>query len=167
MVHGVHNTRRDSTSFMWHQPCQRCKYTTSVDIKNSESARERRIGRCKSGQQSLSVCLSAVSVCLFLCLSVCHSLSLSLSPSLRAFLIEADLRTHEEKTHEEKRIMFIQYSTFVSFDTCGWSHPAATIFEISFSDCMGNSTGREIRSKKTGVTRLKNKTKKTTFVLLL
>ena len=25
--------RRDSCSFMWHQPCQRCKYTTSVDIK--------------------------------------------------------------------------------------------------------------------------------------
>ena len=25
--------RRDGSSFMWHQPCQRCKYTTSVDIK--------------------------------------------------------------------------------------------------------------------------------------
>ena len=24
--------RRDGCSFMWHQPCQRCKYTTSVDI---------------------------------------------------------------------------------------------------------------------------------------
>ena len=21
------------SSFMWHQPCQRCKYTTSVDIQ--------------------------------------------------------------------------------------------------------------------------------------
>ena len=24
--------RRDGCSFKWHQPCQRCKYTTSVDI---------------------------------------------------------------------------------------------------------------------------------------
>ena len=23
----------DGSSFMWHQPCQRCKYTTSVDIQ--------------------------------------------------------------------------------------------------------------------------------------
>ena len=29
------NLRRDGCSFMWHQPCQRCKYTTSVDIKNT------------------------------------------------------------------------------------------------------------------------------------
>ena len=27
------NLRRDGCSFMWHQPCQRCKYTTSVDIQ--------------------------------------------------------------------------------------------------------------------------------------
>ena len=26
------NLRQDGSSFMWHQPCQRCKYTTSVDI---------------------------------------------------------------------------------------------------------------------------------------
>ena len=32
-LYGVHRTRRDGSSFMWHQPCQRCKYTTSVDIK--------------------------------------------------------------------------------------------------------------------------------------
>ena len=31
-LYGVHRTRRDGSSFMWHQPCQRCKYTTSVDI---------------------------------------------------------------------------------------------------------------------------------------
>ena len=29
----VHRTRRDGSSFMWHQPRQRCKYTTSVDIQ--------------------------------------------------------------------------------------------------------------------------------------
>ena len=30
MVHGcgIHRTRRDGSSFTWHQPCQRCKYTT-------------------------------------------------------------------------------------------------------------------------------------------
>ena len=27
------NLRRDGSSLMWHQPCQRCKYTTSVDIQ--------------------------------------------------------------------------------------------------------------------------------------
>ena len=30
---GVHRMRQDGSSFMWHQPCQRCKYTTSVDIQ--------------------------------------------------------------------------------------------------------------------------------------
>ena len=33
-LYGVHRTRRDgSRIFMWHQPCQCCKYTTSVDIQ--------------------------------------------------------------------------------------------------------------------------------------
>ena len=27
-LYGVHRTRRDGSSFLWHQPCQRCKYTT-------------------------------------------------------------------------------------------------------------------------------------------
>ena len=27
------NLRRDGSSFMWHQPCQCCKYTTSVNMK--------------------------------------------------------------------------------------------------------------------------------------
>ena len=35
-LHGVHRTRRDGSSFLWHQPCQRCKYTTSVDIKKKK-----------------------------------------------------------------------------------------------------------------------------------
>ena len=29
------NVRRDGCSFMWHQPCQRCKYTTWVDIQKT------------------------------------------------------------------------------------------------------------------------------------
>ena len=33
-VHGQ-NLHRDGSSFMWHQPCQRCKYTTSVDIQKT------------------------------------------------------------------------------------------------------------------------------------
>ena len=72
-LYGVHRTRRDGSSFLWHQPCQRCKYTTSVDIQKkkrrkkkalwkkavhscritcerSESARERRIALYKSDQ---------------------------------------------------------------------------------------------------------------------
>ena len=32
-LYGVHRTRRDGSSFMWHHPCQRCKYTTLVDIQ--------------------------------------------------------------------------------------------------------------------------------------
>ena len=63
-LYGVHRTRRDGSRFMWHQPCQHCKYTTSVDIKKraikkaihscritferSESALERRIALYKS-----------------------------------------------------------------------------------------------------------------------
>ena len=31
-LYGVHRTRPDGSSFLWHQPCQNCKYTTSVDI---------------------------------------------------------------------------------------------------------------------------------------
>ena len=30
------NLHKDSCSFMWHQPCQRCKYTTSVDVKKKK-----------------------------------------------------------------------------------------------------------------------------------
>ena len=29
------NLRRDGSSFMWLQPCQCCKYTTSVDIQKT------------------------------------------------------------------------------------------------------------------------------------
>ena len=32
-LYGVHWTRRDGSRFIWHQQCQRCKYTTSMDIK--------------------------------------------------------------------------------------------------------------------------------------
>ena len=32
-LYGVHRTRRDGSSFMWHQTCQRCKYTIPVDIQ--------------------------------------------------------------------------------------------------------------------------------------
>ena len=30
---GVHRTRRDGSSFTWHQPCQRCKHNTLIDIQ--------------------------------------------------------------------------------------------------------------------------------------
>ena len=34
-LYGVHRTCRDGSSFLWHQPCQRCKYTTSVAIQKT------------------------------------------------------------------------------------------------------------------------------------
>ena len=37
-LYGVHRTCRDGSSFLWHQPCQRCKYTTLVNIKNKIKA---------------------------------------------------------------------------------------------------------------------------------
>ena len=59
---------------MWHQPCQRCKYTSSVDIqkrtikikkaashsrrityKHSESAQDRRTALYKSDQQPMAL----------------------------------------------------------------------------------------------------------------
>ena len=61
--------RRDGCSFMWHQPCQRCKYTTSVDIQKtrykashscrttcerSESAQESGEWHCISDHQSIN-----------------------------------------------------------------------------------------------------------------
>ena len=33
-LYGVHRMHREGSSFTWHQPCQCCKYTTSVDIQN-------------------------------------------------------------------------------------------------------------------------------------
>ena len=34
-LYSVHRTHQDCCSFLWHQPCQRCKYTTSVDIQKT------------------------------------------------------------------------------------------------------------------------------------
>ena len=34
-LYGLHRTRRDGSSFMWYQPCQLCKYTTSVHIQKA------------------------------------------------------------------------------------------------------------------------------------
>ena len=34
-LYGVHRTHRDGSSLTWLQPCQRCKYTTRVDIHKS------------------------------------------------------------------------------------------------------------------------------------
>ena len=31
--YGVHRSYRDGGSFMWHQPCQHCKYIAVVNIK--------------------------------------------------------------------------------------------------------------------------------------
>ena len=34
--------RQDGCSFMWHQPCQHCKYTTSVDIQKKKKEEKRK-----------------------------------------------------------------------------------------------------------------------------
>ena len=46
-LYGVHRTRRDDSSFMWHQPCQRCKYTTSVDIQKTRYKKKRASHSCR------------------------------------------------------------------------------------------------------------------------
>ena len=33
VVRRTQNLRRDGNSFLWHQPRQRCKYTTSMDVQ--------------------------------------------------------------------------------------------------------------------------------------
>ena len=40
-LYGVHRTRRDGSSFLWHQPCQRCKSTTSVDKKKKKKKKKK------------------------------------------------------------------------------------------------------------------------------
>ena len=38
VVWRTQDLRRDGSSFMWHQPCQCCKYTTAVDKKKKKKA---------------------------------------------------------------------------------------------------------------------------------
>ena len=47
------NLRRDGSSFMWHQPCQRCKYTTSVDFQKRRAIKSYSLMRSllESGEQ--------------------------------------------------------------------------------------------------------------------
>ena len=52
-LYGVHRTCWDGSSFLWHQPCQRCKYTTSVDIQKT---------RCKKLLTHVESHASAVSL---------------------------------------------------------------------------------------------------------
>ena len=68
-LYGVHRTRRDGSSFTWHQPCQHCKHTTSVNIQKTrckklvihvesitcehgESDRDQKIAPYKSDKQT-------------------------------------------------------------------------------------------------------------------
>ena len=39
-LHGVHGMRWDGSRFMWHQPCQCCKYTTSVNMQKCTIKKE-------------------------------------------------------------------------------------------------------------------------------
>ena len=42
-LYGVHRTHPDGSNFMWHQPCQRCQYTTSVDIQQQQQKRYKKL----------------------------------------------------------------------------------------------------------------------------
>ena len=68
-LYSVHITLQDGCSFIWHQPCLRCKCTTSVDIffkahykklviHVDSHARERRMALYKSNQQEWLLCLA-------------------------------------------------------------------------------------------------------------
>ena len=48
----THNMLRDGSSFKCHQPCQRCKYTTSVDIQ--KRAIEKLVTRVESLASAVS-----------------------------------------------------------------------------------------------------------------
>ena len=81
VVWSTQNLRQDSCSFMWHQPCQHCKYTTLVDIQKtrykaihscrticerSESAKRVENSANKSDHQSnCDQCQSMVSALLY------------------------------------------------------------------------------------------------------
>ena len=43
-LYGVHRMCRDGSSFMWHQPCQHCEYTTSVDIQKCAIKKTTHVG---------------------------------------------------------------------------------------------------------------------------
>ena len=47
--------RQDDSSFMWHQPCQHCKYTTSVDIKKKQKNYEKLVSFVESHASTVSV----------------------------------------------------------------------------------------------------------------
>ena len=46
-LYGVLRTRRDGSSFLWHQPCQRCNNTTSVYIKKKKRALKKAVHSCR------------------------------------------------------------------------------------------------------------------------
>ena len=50
-LHGVHRTRRGGSRFMWLQPCQRCKYTTLVDI-NKRAIKQASHSVCSRAENS-------------------------------------------------------------------------------------------------------------------
>ena len=53
--YGVHRTRWDGSSFLWHQPCQRWKYTTSVDIQQQKKHYKKLFTHVKSHASAVSL----------------------------------------------------------------------------------------------------------------
>ena len=54
-LYSVHRTRQDGSRFMWHQPCQRCKYTTSVDIQKRAIKLEKLFTHVESHASAVSL----------------------------------------------------------------------------------------------------------------
>ena len=53
----VHTERAETaaSSFMWLQPCQRCKYTTSVDIQKNKEEKKKLFTPVESHASAVSL----------------------------------------------------------------------------------------------------------------
>ena len=64
VVSCTQNLRRDGSSFMWHQPHQSCKYTTSVDIQKCAVVRKAIVTHVESHASAVSLLESRLGIAL-------------------------------------------------------------------------------------------------------
>ena len=77
-LYGVHRTRRDGSSFMWLQPCQRCKYTTSARIEKcarklvtQAELHASAVSLLESGGKGIDNIKAHTHMCVCVCVCVC------------------------------------------------------------------------------------------------
>ena len=117
-------TERQSR-FMWHQPCQRCKHTTSMDFQKcaiqilnkachsvvtcerSESARERRVALDKSNHHLPS----ALQIC-------SKNISFPKILDLPCFLFRADVFIHSKSPGRMLSVLSCVYLASYSQNAC-------------------------------------------------